>query len=120
MIEVGRLCVKLAGRDSGKKCVIVDVLDKDYVLIDGETRRRKCNIDHIEPLKDKIDIAKGASHETVKTAFKKLGIEVIDTKKKEKKEKPIRSRVAKVKQQTSSEKEPAKKENKKEKKELKK
>ena len=48
-IEIGRICVKTAGRDASKKCVIIDLLDDKYVLIDGETRRRKCNIIHIEP-----------------------------------------------------------------------
>ena len=41
MIEVGRLCVKIAGRDAGKKCVITELIDEKLVMIDGETRRRK-------------------------------------------------------------------------------
>ena len=28
-IEKGRVCVKIAGRESGKKCVIVDVIDEN-------------------------------------------------------------------------------------------
>jgi large subunit ribosomal protein L14e len=63
MIEIGRLCVKTAGRDAGLKCIIVDILDDKFVLIDGETRRRKCNILHLEPLKDVIKIKKNASHD---------------------------------------------------------
>ena len=63
MIEVGRLCVKLAGRDAGKKCIIVDILDDKFVLIDGETRRRKCNIVHLEPLNKVLSVEKNASHE---------------------------------------------------------
>ena len=47
MIEIGRLCVKIAGRDAGKKCVVVDVVNDNTVLIDGETRRRNCNIKHL-------------------------------------------------------------------------
>lgn len=87
-IEVGRLCLKLAGRDAGKKAVIVDILENNYVLIDGEVRRRKCNILHLEPLKEVIKIKKGASRNDVKAEFKKLGIELRDTKPKEKKERP--------------------------------
>ena len=52
MIDIGRVCIKLAGRDAGKKCVIVGILDDKTVMIDGETRRRKCNILHLEPLKE--------------------------------------------------------------------
>ena len=56
MIEIGRICVKIAGRDAGLKCVIVDILDDKSVLIDGETRRRKCNVLHLEPSKEVIKI----------------------------------------------------------------
>jgi len=80
MIEVGRLCVKTAGRDAGKKCVITEVVDEKFVMIDGETRRRKCNAKHLEPLKDTIKIAKNAAHKEIVDAFKKLGIEIKETK----------------------------------------
>lgn len=88
MIEPGRLCVKIAGRDAGKKCVIVEVLDKTFVMIDGETRRRKCNVKHLEPLKETLPLKKGAAHTAVVTEFKKLGIEIKETKPKKAKEKP--------------------------------
>lgn len=91
-IEVGRLCIKIAGRDAGLKCVIIEILDKNYVMIDGQTRRRKCNILHLEPLKDVIKIKKGSSHETVKKEFEKLKLEVKETKPKSVKEKPIKKR----------------------------
>lgn len=73
-IEVGRLCVKIAGRDAGKECLIVDATDKNFVLIDGNTRRRKCNIDHLELLPHKAELKKGAAHEDVLIALKTLGI----------------------------------------------
>lgn len=85
MMEVGRLCVKLSGRDAGMKCVVVDVLDKNLVLIDGQTRRRKCNISHLEPLQETIKIEKNTTHEKIVGEFKKLGIEIIEKKKKAKK-----------------------------------
>src|SRR2546426_8305819 len=34
-IEVGRVCVKTLGREAGLKCVIVDVIDKNFVLVTG-------------------------------------------------------------------------------------
>lgn len=94
MMEVGRLCVKKAGRDAGKKCVIVETLDEKFATIDGETRRRKCNLKHLEPLDQTIKISKGATHEAVKSEFKKLGIEIKDTKPKPKKEKKKQVRAA--------------------------
>ena len=69
-VEVGRICVKTAGRQEGQKCVIVDVMDKSFVLITGPkpvtgVKRKRANVNHIMPLEDKIDIKRGASDEEV-------------------------------------------------------
>jgi large subunit ribosomal protein L14e len=77
-IEVGRICVKLTGREAGRKCVIVDIIDKSFVLITGPknvtgVKRRRTNINHIEPLQDKIAIKRGASDEEVTEALKTAG-----------------------------------------------
>ena len=56
MIKIGRVCIKIAGRDAGQTAIVIDVIDNNYVLIDGNVRRKKCNIKHLEPLKDKIKI----------------------------------------------------------------
>ena len=69
-IEVGRVCVKVAGRESGRKCVIVDVMDKSYVLVTGPkkvtgVKRRRVNINHVAPLEDVIQVKRGASDEEV-------------------------------------------------------
>ncbi len=77
VVEVGRLAVKIAGRDAGRECLIVDVLDKNYVLIDGNTRRRKCNISHLEFLPKKANIKKGATHEEVINALTSLGVKIL-------------------------------------------
>ncbi|MBD3304214.1 50S ribosomal protein L14e [Candidatus Woesearchaeota archaeon] len=103
MIETGRLCIKTAGRDAGKKCVIVEILDNKFVLIDGETRRKKCNQMHLEPLKDKIDIKKGASHADVAAEFKKIGLKARETKPKAKKVRPRRLRRSKLAGQAAAE-----------------
>lgn len=95
MIEIGRLCVKTAGRDAGRKCVIIDILDKNRVLIDGQTRRRPCNIFHLEPLKELLKIKKGASHEEVADAFKELNLEVRATKPKKAAARPKKVRKTK-------------------------
>jgi len=77
-IEVGRICVKTVGREAGKKCVIVDVIDKNFVLVTGpknvtKVKRRKVNINHIEPTTEKIDIARGATDEEIAEALKAAG-----------------------------------------------
>ena len=119
MIEVGRLCVKIAGRDAGLKCVIVDILYDKFVLIDVEKRRRKCNILHLEPLKVVIKIKKKASHEDVKREFEKMGLKARETKPKPKTEKPVKKKKPKLqkegKKKTKSEKLKKKTDSKKEK-----
>jgi large subunit ribosomal protein L14e len=69
-IEVGRVCVKVAGRESGRKCVIVDVMDKSFVLVTGPkkvtgVKRRRVNINHVAPTEETIQIKRGASDDEV-------------------------------------------------------
>lgn len=85
MIEVGRVCTKIAGREAGKLCVVVEVIDNNFCIIDGDVRRKKCNSTHLDPLDKKIAVEKGASHEKVVQEFKKLGVEIKAKVKKEKK-----------------------------------
>jgi large subunit ribosomal protein L14e len=77
-IEVGRICVKLSGREAGRKCVVIDIVDKSFVVITGPkkatgVRRRRANINHVEPLQDTVEIKRGASDEEVEEALKAAG-----------------------------------------------
>lgn len=91
MIDVGRICIKTAGKDAGKKVVVVDAMDGNFVLIDGPVKRKRCNIAHLEPTSQKVDLKKNASHADVVKEFKKIKIEIKETKPKTKKgPKPIR------------------------------
>ena len=92
MYEIGRICIKTAGRDAGNFCVIVDILDDKLVLIDGNVRRRKCNIMHLEPTNKTIKIAKKASHDSVKAEFQKLELETWETKPRKTGERPKKIR----------------------------
>jgi large subunit ribosomal protein L14e len=76
MFEVGRICVKIAGRDSGQTCVIVEQIDERYVMVDGQTRRRKCNVSHLEPTKKTVTIKAKASHDDVVKALDGIGVVV--------------------------------------------
>ncbi|MFW6285836.1 MAG: 50S ribosomal protein L14e [Nanoarchaeota archaeon] len=88
MLETGRLCVKTAGRDAMQHCVVVEIIDEKHVLVDGNTRRKKVNILHLEPLSKKFKIKKGADTKTIHELFKEENIEVKKpSEKKEKKEK---------------------------------
>lgn len=56
-IEVGRICIKIAGREAGKKCVIIDIIDDKFVEIVGDSiKNRRCNIKHLEPTPETMEI----------------------------------------------------------------
>jgi len=79
VLEIGRVCLKVSGRDKGKRCVIVELIDRNYVLITGPksisgVRRRRVNINHLRFLDEKLDIQSGASDEEIAEASIKLGI----------------------------------------------
>lgn len=70
-MEIGRVCIKISGRETGRKCVIVDKIDDNYVLVSGiGVRRRRCNIRHLEPLEEVVKIKKGAPDKEVEKALK--------------------------------------------------
>lgn len=78
-IEIGRICVKVAGREAGKKCVIVDIIDENFVLVTGPktlsgVKRRRVNIKHVEPTDKAVKIPKGASDEEVLKAIEEAGL----------------------------------------------
>lgn len=78
-VEVGRVCVKIAGREAGKRCVVVDVVDKNFVVVTGPVevngvRRRRVNIGHIEPTKMKVKIGKGDSDAEISEVLKSAGL----------------------------------------------
>lgn len=110
---LGRICVKLLGREAGKTCVIADELEGNFVLIDGNVRRRKCNLDHLEISGSLLKIKKNASTSEIQAAMKDAGIKIVERKKasdkKVLKPKKIRKEKAKISNETSK-KSPTKKE----------
>ncbi len=112
MYSVGRICIKLAGRDAGNEAVIIDILDDKYVLIDGNVRRRKCNILHLEPTSKKIEMRKNASHDDIVKAFKECSLETWSTKPRQKTERPVKQRGKKAPESPKESKKAAKKEKK--------
>lgn len=95
LFEVGRLCVKIAGRDAGRTCVVVEELDNSYVVVDGATRRKKVNVLHLEPLADMVKLKAKASHDEVAKAFEKLGLSVWETKAKKAAARPKKQKAKK-------------------------
>ena len=88
MYEIGRICMKTAGREAGKYCVVLKKEEPGFVLITGpkvltKVKRRKCNVHHLEPLVEKVKIKAEATDEEVMKAlkeesvFEKLGFKVV-------------------------------------------
>ena len=99
MVKIGQVAMKIAGRDAGKLCVVVDVLDNNYVIVDGNTRRKKCNPRHLEFLNSEVKIKKNADTEEVMKALNTLGFKADKAiKNKEEKPKKISKKEVKIKQ----------------------
>jgi len=76
-IEIGRVCVKTMGREKGKRCVVVDMVDKSFVLVTGPrsisgVKRRRANVEHLRILDEMVKIPRRASDEEVANAIKAL------------------------------------------------
>ena len=74
-MDVGRVCVKLTGREAGSRCVIVDVIDRNYVVVTGPkeltgVRRRRINMSHLQPTEESLDISRNASDEEIAVLLK--------------------------------------------------
>jgi len=82
LIDIGRIVVILRGRRAGKKAVVVDIVDENFVLVTGPkelngVKRRRMNVDHLMPLAIKLDIPRGASDEDVLKALKDRNLETL-------------------------------------------
>ena len=65
-IDVGRVCMKTQGREKGNKCVIIDVIDRNFVVVTGpEVKRRRVNMDHLMALDEIVEIQRNATDEEV-------------------------------------------------------
>ncbi len=82
IFDIGRVCIKLAGRDANNYAVVVDVIDNNFVLIDGNVRRKKCNVKHLEPLDIVLKIDKKDSTENIKKALKEANLKVKEKRPK--------------------------------------
>ena len=77
-MDVGRVCVKLAGREVGRKCAILERIDKNFVLVAAPgVKRRRCNVRHLEPT-DLVLEFQGTGEEAVKAALEKANVSLGD------------------------------------------
>jgi large subunit ribosomal protein L14e len=84
VLEVGRVCMKIAGREAGKYCVVIkpagkDKDEKSFVLVSGPkmltgVKRRKANTEHLKATEHKIDIPDDAADDQIFSAYEKVGL----------------------------------------------
>ena len=86
MFETGRICMKTAGREAGRFCVVIGKEKEkekegktEFVVVTGpkivtRVRRRKCNVHHLEPTAVKISIKENSTDNEVMKAFEKNDI----------------------------------------------
>lgn len=71
--------MKISGRESGKYAVVLKKENDAFVLITGPkiltgVKRRRCNIEHLEPLPYVLEIKESAGDEEVIDALDKAGL----------------------------------------------
>lgn len=80
LFEIGMVCVVTRGRRTGKKVVIVDIIDDTYVLVTGpkalnDIKRRRMNIKHLMPLNLTLEIEREAEDDAVLEAIREREVE---------------------------------------------
>lgn len=75
-IEIGSIYIKTSGREKGKRCVIIDLLDKNFVVVTGPpkitgVKRKRVNLKHLNPTEETIKITKGATDKEVEQVLTK-------------------------------------------------
>ncbi|MCD6402887.1 MAG: 50S ribosomal protein L14e [Candidatus Aenigmarchaeota archaeon] len=78
-LEVGRVCVKIAGREAGRYAVVIKKIDENFVLVTGPkvltgVKRRRCNVEHLQPTPYKLQIKEDANDKEVLKAYEKAGL----------------------------------------------
>lgn len=91
MYKIGTVCMKIAGRDAGRLCVIIEEAKDGLVLVDGDVRRKSVNLRHLEPTGKTVKVKKSAGHEEV---MKALGLEPKKSSARKPAERPKAKRTA--------------------------
>jgi len=124
-LKIGSVCMKLSGREAGRYCVVLKKMDSQFVLITGPknltyVKRRKCNIDHLEPTQYLLKLDQEASDKNVIEAWDKAGLlkkfnlkkpspEIVKETEKKLKKKPEKPKKEKSKKEKPKQKKSEKK-----------
>jgi large subunit ribosomal protein L14e len=84
VLELGRVCLKIAGREAGHYCVVIKPAgkskeEKSFVFVTGPklltgVKRRRSNIEHLQATEYKLEFSEDAADEQVITAYEKAGL----------------------------------------------
>ena len=60
-VNIGDICIKTFGKETGKKCIVIEIMDKNFVLITGPkeitgVKRRRSSVKHILSTGEKVKI----------------------------------------------------------------
>jgi large subunit ribosomal protein L14e len=83
-MEVGKVCMKVDGREYGRYCVVIKAPGKEkekrsFVTVTGPrlltgVKRRQSNVAHLMETEYKIEIPEDAADEAVIAAYEKAGL----------------------------------------------
>lgn len=95
-LKIGQVCTKTAGRETGQRCLVIDTVDDNFVMISGpRVKRRRCNVKHLDAMSHVLSIKKGATDEEVINILTKAGLMEGITVKKPKPKKEVKPQVPK-------------------------
>ncbi len=71
-LEIGTVCVKLAGRTAGQKVVVLELdKKKSFATIIGEKiKKKQCNLKHLMPLDKIIKVSKSTTQKDIAKLLK--------------------------------------------------
>src|SRR3989344_523850 len=76
MVKIGDVVMKIAGRDAGRVGIVTEDLGKGFFMVDGDTRKKKVNVKHIEFLGKEGRVGKGSTREELRKEINNLGFKV--------------------------------------------
>lgn len=68
--------MKIAGRDAGRIGIVTEDLGKGFFMVDGDTRKKKVNVKHVEFLGKEVKVGKGSTSEDLRKEINNLGFKV--------------------------------------------
>jgi len=79
IMEIGTVCMKIAGREAGSYCVIVENVDDSFVIVTGpksitRIKRRRCNVNHLETTQEKFEIKEKEEDSKIEGLWKKSNL----------------------------------------------